>query len=144
MFRGRIVDVLKTSWRRFENVLRTSCRRLEDVLKASTGPFEKVLARRLKDVLKTSWKHMTKTSILVLIKTFPRRLENVFWRHFMKTKTKCVFKTSSSRQMFAGNNINGPYAKLCVPDVVKNLNVKVFNLLSKTIETRHIEWHETC
>ena len=24
------------------------------------------------------------------------------------------------------NNINDPYAKLCVPDVVKNVNVKVF------------------
>ena len=42
------------------------------------------------------------------------------------------------------NNINDPYVKLCVPDVVKNLNVKVFNLMSITNETRHIEWHETC
>ena len=24
------------------------------------------------------------------------------------------------------------------------LNVKVFNLMSRTNETRHIEWHETC
>ena len=30
-----------------------------------------------------------------------------------------------------------------VPDVVKNLNVKVFNLMSRTNETRYIEWHET-
>ena len=29
-------------------------------------------------------------------------------------------------------------------DVVKNLNVKVFNLMSRTNETRFIEWHETC
>ena len=42
------------------------------------------------------------------------------------------------------NNINNPLAKLCVPDVVKNLNVKVFNLVSGTNETRRIEWHETC
>ena len=42
------------------------------------------------------------------------------------------------------NNINNLYAKLCVPDVVKNLNVKVFNLMSRTNEMRHIEWHETC
>ena len=42
------------------------------------------------------------------------------------------------------NNINDPYVKMCVPDVIKNLNVKVFNLMSKTNETRHIEWHETC
>ena len=37
------------------------------------------------------------------------------------------------------NNINDPYAKLCIPDVVKNINVKVFNLVSITNKTRHIE-----
>ena len=35
------------------------------------------------------------------------------------------------------NNISNPYAKICVPDTVKNLNVKVFNLMSLTNETRH-------
>ena len=42
------------------------------------------------------------------------------------------------------NNINYPYAKICVPDIIKNLNVKAFNLMSRTNETRFIEWHETC
>ena len=42
------------------------------------------------------------------------------------------------------NSISYPYAKICVPDIIKNLNVKVFNLMSKTNETRFIEWHETC
>ena len=42
------------------------------------------------------------------------------------------------------NNINDPYEKLCVPDVAKNINVKVFNLMLRTNETRHIKWHETC
>ena len=42
------------------------------------------------------------------------------------------------------NNINYLYAKICVPDVVKNLNVKVLNIMSRTNETRHIEWHEKC
>ena len=37
------------------------------------------------------------------------------------------------------NTINDPYAKLCVPDTIKNINVKVFNLLSRTNQTRHIE-----
>ena len=40
------------------------------------------------------------------------------------------------------NNINYPYAKSCVPDVLKNLNVKAFNLMSRTNEARHIEWLE--
>ena len=42
------------------------------------------------------------------------------------------------------NNISNPYARICVPDTVKNLNVKVFNLMSLTNETRHVKWHETC
>ena len=42
------------------------------------------------------------------------------------------------------NNINNPYVKICVPDIIKNLNVKVFNVMSRTSETRFIEWHEKC
>ena len=42
------------------------------------------------------------------------------------------------------NNINDPYAKICVPDIVKILNVKVSNLVSRNNETRHVKWHETC
>ena len=34
--------------------------------------------------------------------------------------------------------------KLCVPDVAKNISVKVFDLISITNGARHIEWHETC
>ena len=41
-------------------------------------------------------------------------------------------------------NINDPYAKICVPGAIKDLNVKVFNLMSRTNETRHIKGHETC
>ena len=42
------------------------------------------------------------------------------------------------------NDINNPYANICVPDIVKNLNVKVFNLLTRTNETRLIKWHKKC
>ena len=41
------------------------------------------------------------------------------------------------------NTINDPYAKICVPDTIKTINVKVFNLMSRTNETRHVEWHKT-
>ena len=54
------------------------------------------------------------------------------------------FSIKTSKCSGSCNNINDPYAKMCVPDVVKNLNVKVFNLMSRTNETRHIEWHEMC
>ena len=36
------------------------------------------------------------------------------------------------------NNITDPYAKLCVPDITKNINVKVFNLMATINETRQI------
>ena len=36
------------------------------------------------------------------------------------------------------NDINNPYAKLCVPDVAKTINVKVFNILSRINETRYV------
>ena len=42
------------------------------------------------------------------------------------------------------NNVNDPSAKICVPDIIKDLNVKVCNLMSRTNETRHMKWHETC
>ena len=42
------------------------------------------------------------------------------------------------------SNINDLYAKLCVPDIIKNISVKVFNLMSRINETRQIIWHETC
>ena len=54
------------------------------------------------------------------------------------------FSIKESKCSGSCNNINDPYAKICVSDVVKDLNVKVFNLMSRTNETRHIKWHETC
>ena len=55
-----------------------------------------------------------------------------------------LFSIKTSKCSGNCNNINDPYSKICVPDVVKNLNIKVFNLMSRTNETRCIEWHETC
>ena len=54
------------------------------------------------------------------------------------------FSIKTSKYSGICNNINYSYAKMCVSDVIKNLNVEVFNLMSRTNETRHIKWHETC
>ena len=53
------------------------------------------------------------------------------------------FSVKTSKCSGNCNNINDPYARICVPDIVKHLNVKVFNLMSRTNETRHGKWHET-
>ena len=37
------------------------------------------------------------------------------------------------------NSINDPYARICVPDVVKNIYIKVSNLMSRTNDKCHIE-----
>ena len=110
----RLEKILKTSWR----CLKTSSKCLEDVLKTFWRSLENVLTRRLEDilktswrllenVLKTSWRRMTKTNILVLIKTSSEDVyvRWIIWR-LLKTKTKDVFKTSSSRRMFAGNCVD--------------------------------------
>ena len=49
------------------------------------------------------------------------------------------FNIKRSKCSGSCNNINNPYAKLCVSDVFKNFNVKVFDLMSRTNEARHIE-----
>ena len=54
------------------------------------------------------------------------------------------FSIKTSKCSDSCNSINNLYTNMCVPDVVKNVNVKVYNLVSRTNETRHIEWHETC
>ena len=42
------------------------------------------------------------------------------------------------------NSTNDPYANICVPDVIKNLNVKKFNLMSRINESRSTKLRETC
>ena len=42
------------------------------------------------------------------------------------------------------NDTDNLYNKLCVTDVAKEKNIKVFSLTSRTNEARYISWHETC
>ena len=48
------------------------------------------------------------------------------------------FSIKTSKCSGSCNNNNAPNAGMCVPDVIKNLNAKVFNLMSRTNETRHV------
>ena len=47
-----------------------------------------------------------------------------------------IVDINSNNPMFYPFSV--PYAKICVPDTVKNLNVKLFNLISLTNETKSI------
>ena len=35
-------------------------------------------------------------------------------------------------------------SKMCVPKIIKNVNVKVYNFLMRLNETRNVLWHESC
>ena len=54
------------------------------------------------------------------------------------------FSIKTSKCSGSRNNINDAYAKLWIPNVVENINLKVFNVMSRANETRYIKRHETC
>ena len=48
------------------------------------------------------------------------------------------FSISVNKCSGSCNNINNPYAKLFIYRVKRDINMKVFNLMSRTNEARHI------
>ena len=73
-------DVLKMSWRRFS---KTSWRSFENLLKASW-----------QGIFKTSWKRLEDVWPKQIYCSWPRRLEDVFWRCIIKANIFVLIKTS--------------------------------------------------
>ena len=42
------------------------------------------------------------------------------------------------------NTLDNPMAKLFVPNVIKRVNMQVYNFLMRLNETRNVLWHESC
>ena len=42
------------------------------------------------------------------------------------------------------NTLDNPMAKLCVPGIVKRVNMQVYNFLMRLNETCNVLWHESC
>ena len=40
--------------------------------------------------------------------------------------------------------LDNPMAKMCVPNIIKRINMKVYNFLMRLNETRNVLWHESC
>ena len=40
--------------------------------------------------------------------------------------------------------LDNPMSKICVPKIIKNVNMEVYNFLMKLNETRNVLWHESC
>ena len=42
------------------------------------------------------------------------------------------------------NTLDNLMVRMCVPNVIKNVNIKVYNFLMRLNETRNVLWHESC
>ena len=42
------------------------------------------------------------------------------------------------------NTFDNPMSKICLPKIVKNVNMQVYNFLMRLNETRNVLWHESC
>ena len=42
------------------------------------------------------------------------------------------------------DRLDDPMARLCVPDIINNVNMKVYNFLMRLNETRNVLRHESC
>ena len=42
------------------------------------------------------------------------------------------------------DTINDPMARLCVPNIIKRINMKIYNFLMRLNETRNVLWRESC
>ena len=42
------------------------------------------------------------------------------------------------------NTLDNPMAKVCIPNVIKGVNMQVYNFLMRLNETRNVLWHESC
>ena len=42
------------------------------------------------------------------------------------------------------NTLDNPMSRICVPNIIKNVNIKVYNFLMRLNETRNVLWHESC
>ena len=42
------------------------------------------------------------------------------------------------------DTLDNPMSKICVPKNIKNVNMKVYNFLTRSNETRNVLWHKNC
>ena len=42
------------------------------------------------------------------------------------------------------NTLDDPMARICVPNIIKNVNMKVYNFLMRLNETRNVLWYKSC
>ena len=58
--------------------------------------------------------------------------------------TTYPYKIKVDKCVGSCNDLNNPYFKVCLPDVVKNISVKSFDLISKKNVLKTISFHQNC
>ena len=54
------------------------------------------------------------------------------------------YKIKVDKYVGSCNDVENPYFKVCLPDVVKNVSVKSFDLISRKNVLRNISFHQSC
>ena len=54
------------------------------------------------------------------------------------------YKISVNKCVGSCDNITNPHSRVCIPDVAKNVTVKMFDLMNLEKKTKQIEFHESC
>ena len=54
------------------------------------------------------------------------------------------YKIRVNRCAGSCNDINNPHSKVCIPEITKNVTVKMFDLIKLTNKTKQVIFHESC
>ena len=54
------------------------------------------------------------------------------------------YKTGINRCIRSCNDKDNPYFKVCTPDIVKNISVKVFDMISRENVLRNVSFQKSC
>ena len=92
---------------------------------------------------------------------YPNRVPN--WGTYLGTPKKQIYQDSKILNVNEGigealfypynvlvnkcsgscDTLDNPMPKICVPKIIKNVNMKVYNFLMRLNETRNVLWHES-
>ena len=98
------------------------------------------------------FKIIKKVLMLVLIST-ANSLKCILLKHQECKLRKVIFendyitfpyKIKIYRPVGSCNDKGNPYIEVCLPDSVKNISVKVFDLISRENVLRNVSFHESC
>ena len=54
------------------------------------------------------------------------------------------YKIEIGRCVGSCNNVSNPHSKVCIPDIVKNVTVKMFDLMNLENTTKQVKFRESC